>query len=182
MGLDELKREIIAQAEEEAQRMRTQAEEEARAVLDAARAEAAQKRAAADEETRRMLDVLQKRELAAAALESKKLLMGAKKEVLDEVFAKANDALAKLKPEERKGIVHELVKLAATEISIETVYCNARDKEFVTGYKAGGADIAGGIIAENKGGTLRVDYSFETLLAEAREHHLEELGRIVFKA
>ncbi len=181
MGLDELKREILAQAQSDADRVVKQAREEADAILAAARAEAEAKRQAAEDETRRVMEMLEKRELAATALESKKLLMSAKKQVLDEVFERAKQSLAKLGAAERKAIVQSLVKRASEEIAIETVYASARDKELLSGYKTADAPIMGGIIAESKDGTVRADYSFETLLGELRDRSLEELGRIVFK-
>ena len=41
-------------------------------------------------------------------------------------------------------------------------------------------DIAGGLVAENKEKTVRVDYSFETLLDGIKENELQNISKILF--
>ncbi len=182
MGLDELKTEIIGKARGEARRIVGAAQQEADALHARAEADAQRKRAAADAETGHAIEALRQREHAAAALERKKRLMAAKRQVLDEAFAEAERRLAALPAADRRRLLDGLLARAASEIDVARVRCNDKDTTAITGIETVPAEIAGGLIAENGDATLCVDCSFETLLDETREKRLEELARILFPA
>ncbi|MEK6876839.1 MAG: V-type ATP synthase subunit E family protein, partial [Nanoarchaeota archaeon] len=60
------------------------------------------------------------------------------------------------------------------------VYCNKNDAKLVKGFKAESSDITGGLIAENADGTVRVDYSFDTMLQNVKENELQKISKILF--
>ena len=180
MGLEELQQEILNQAEAEAKRILDQARTEATMITNAARADAETKRHQSAEETKRLLTQMRRREEATAGLEEKRSLMAARKAVMDEAFHKAEQRFAALPAPERKRLIESLLKKASTEIRAARGYCNPRDASAITSVPTSPAEIIGGLIAENADGTLRIDLSFETLLAEIREKHLAEIAGVVF--
>ena len=40
--------------------------------------------------------------------------------------------------------------------------------------------MTGGLIAENKDGTVRVDYSFDTMLQTIKENELQSINKVLF--
>ena len=181
MGLNELKQEIISQAESEAKKIISDAEKKAEEIRKDTNVEADQKRKKVEDDTKKIIDMIQRREVAATSLEAKKKMMAVKKEVLDTVFEKVADRLANLSDTERNKIIQVLLNKAAEEIDVKKVYCNKNDEQFINGFDVHVEEILGGIIAENNDATLRVDYSFEALLDDVREKNLSELVKILFK-
>ena len=112
MGLEELQKEIITKAEGEASKILAQANAEADKIKDSARSEVAVKKEKADQETKKILEMIEKREVASTSLESKKLMMGAKRDVIEEVFSKAEKKLGKLPKADRQKIIESLLKKA----------------------------------------------------------------------
>ncbi len=180
MALNELKEEIINKANEEAEKIRKEAETKAEEIVAAAKKNAQGYLDKAKEETDKIIEVLQRREVASAALEAKKKMMAAKKNMIDSVFASVVEKLKKMPKKERKALIEKMLKSASKQIKLAVVYCNELDAGFVKGYKTVKQDMLGGIIGETSDGLLRVDYSFETLLDEIREKHLSEIVSELF--
>ena len=47
-------------------------------------------------------------------------------------------------------------------------------------FNAKAVDIIGGLIAENKDGTVRVDYGFDTMLQNIKENELQSINKVLF--
>ena len=117
---------------------------------------------------------------AATRFESKKLFLVFRKEFMENMFSMAKERLSKLPESERSSHIKKLLQKANSELKVAVVYCNKKDAKFVTGYKVKEADIIGGIIAESENGEIRVDYSYETLLAQIKDSLLPELNKLLF--
>ncbi|MFC1754733.1 V-type ATP synthase subunit E family protein, partial [Thermoproteota archaeon] len=76
-----------------------------------------------------------------------------------------------------------LVDQAKKEIEVEYVYANRNDQKIIDripGVKFREGDFSGGIIAENKDGSIRVDYSFEELLDSIEKENMQEIAAKLF--
>ena len=60
------------------------------------------------------------------------------------------------------------------------IYCSKKDVKFLKGLDAKPVEIAGGLIAENREKTIRVDYSFETLLQGIKESEMQHINKLLF--
>ena len=69
---------------------------------------------------------------------------------------------------------------AKNDIEVAKIYCNKKDLKVLKDFKAEAADITGGLIAENKEGTVRVDYSFDTMLQNIKENELQSINKVLF--
>ena len=69
---------------------------------------------------------------------------------------------------------------AKDDIGGENLYCNKNDAKFMKDFNAEAIDIMGGLIAENKDGTVRVDYSFDTMLQNIKENELQSINKVLF--
>ena len=73
-----------------------------------------------------------------------------------------------------------LLEKAKSDIEVAKVYCSKKDAKFVKGFDANPIDIIGGLIAENKERTIRVDSSFDTMLESIKEKELQGINKLLF--
>ncbi len=180
MGFEQLQKAVLQNAEKEAGKLLDQAEKEKKEMISKAEADVKALKKRSDEETQRLIEALQKKGIAQSQLEVKKMLLMARKEMIDRVFDEANRKLEKsLKKEERKELLLKLKKKAEKEIEVGKLYCARADMGFFKG--AVSREISGGLIAESKDGTTMVDYSFGTRLEEIKEKNIKEITGTLFR-
>lgn len=180
MGLETVKEEILNSAKEQSNSLIVEARKEANRIMKEAEKKIEEMREKSESETKRMLDTIKRQELASAELESKKILLNAKKQIIENVFAEAKKRLENLDDKKRELYIKKLLEKAKNDIEISNVYCNKKDAKFLKGRNAEPTNIIGGLIAENKEKTVRVDYSFETLLQSVKENELQNINKILF--
>lgn len=187
MGLEEVKKEIMDDAQKEADRIIKDGEIEARKVhSDTLRSIDAYKLQRA-EQTKAMLETLEKRELAQAEFDVRKKLLNKKKELVGQVMEAVKEEIKKLPKAEQANDLKILVGAAKKEIDVAVVYASARDvpelkkmKE-TKGITAKAKEMLGGIIAETADQSISVDYSYEQILEAVKEKNLQEIGNLLFR-
>ena len=164
--------EILAQARAEAERMLS----EIRAEGERAVAEASQR--AQEAASRKKVQ-----DLARADLESRKSVLTAQKEALDEVYQRALARLSTIR--ENRAFLGVLLK--ANEAEWRTggrVYSNAKDaslvKELAGKAYAGTIDCAGGVVIESADGTRRVDLRYESILRDVWSDSVREVAEVLW--
>ena len=100
--------------------------------------------------------------------------------MLVQVGEAVREQLQSLPAEKRRAFVQRFLTLAGNQIEVSRVIVNAQDAKYVTSHTAKQGPIGGGLIAENSDGTLRVDYSIETLLMQASTDALPEVAEELF--
>ena len=180
MGLEAVKEEIIRNAKRQEEELLAEAREQARKILDEAKKKALELKEKTEAETKKLLELMKKQEAASAELEAKKMMLEAKKSLMDKVFEKARQRIEKLEPKKREAFMQSLLEKAKNEISIGKIYCSKKDAKSLKEYKTEHADIICGLIAENEDGTIRVDYSFDTMLQSIKESWLQEINKTLF--
>ncbi|MEK6983669.1 MAG: V-type ATP synthase subunit E family protein [Nanoarchaeota archaeon] len=180
MGLEAVKEEIIRSAKQQESAMLAEARKESNRILKEAEAKIEELRAKSDAETKKTIEVIKKQTTAASNMESKKMLLEAKKEVIEMIFAEVKKRLETLDDKKREWYIKRLIDKARNELEIALVYCNKKSAKFVKEFTAEPIDIAGGLIAENKEGTIRLDYSFETMLESIRDSELQSVNKLLF--
>ena len=180
MGLEAIKEEILSNAKEQANSSIAEARKEANRIMKEAERKIEEMKEKSDIEIKKMLDAIKRQELASAELENKKMLLEAKKQIIEGVFIEAKKRLENLDDKKRESHLKKLLERAKNDIEIEYVYCNKRDTKFLKGFNVETANIIGGLIAENKERTIRVDYSFETLLQSIKENELQNINKLLF--
>jgi len=180
MGLEAVREEIIRSARKQEEELLAEARGQARKILDEAEKKSWELKEKSDAEAKKLLDLMKKQETASADLEAKKMMLEAKKGIMDKVFEKARQKIEKTEPKKREAFMQSLLEKAKSEIGIGKIYCNKKDAKALKGYKTEHADIICGLIAENEDGTIRVDYSFDTMLQSIEERWLQEINKILF--
>lgn len=191
MALDAVVSEIRNKGIKEAEAIKADGKAEADVILAEAQENVIAIKTAAEEEANRQADYIVNQEVAAANLAVKREVLNAQKAVLDEVYAEVVAAIAALPADFHKKAVRELCKLAAKELGEGVFYCNERDVpaledalsslKTLSGFSlAGTKDISGGIIAESGDGTLQLDFSYPTFIAEVWETGLKDASEVLF--
>src|SRR5438046_1777355 len=147
MGLETVIEDVLAQGRSEAEEIHRATVAERERILRDARAEGAKLLAQREQEGRQAAERLRVQALARAELESKKIVLSAQKELLDEVYAKVLDRLGRM--EESRDWLAALLRANTEEWRKGKVYSNARDAETVRSIVganfAGTIDCVGGV-------------------------------------
>jgi len=180
MGLEEVETEILAVANQKGEEILSEGKKEAHALLHDAeeRVNAYKKKLKIHED--QLFSEMETLVIASAQTEAKKLLLDSKKEVLDEAFQAAFEKILGAGEANRKEYLRKHLEKAKKEITIATIYCNAKDAKYFKEYPCKETPMQGGFIAENKEGTVQVDYRFETLLDTIKEKELHKLAELLF--
>lgn len=165
--------EILAEARAERERMLSDVREEGRKAREEAEARARQAT-----ERRRI------QELARAELESRRIVLAAQKDALDEVYRRALARLSGLA--EGEAILRALLKANEREWRSGRVYASAKDEAAVRGIVgdrfAGRIEGAGGVVIEASDGTRRVDLRYESILRDVWDDAVKEVADILWPA
>ena len=130
---------------------------------------------------RKDLEMPQGKLSAQVSHASVEAVLKSKKAVIDEVFAQVTKALENLDLKKRESLLKKLQSKVEQELGGATIYCNKKDAKILKGAKPYESEILGGIIAENQSSTIRVDYSFETMLETIRESEMQNINRVLFE-
>ncbi|MGI0148509.1 MAG: V-type ATP synthase subunit E family protein, partial [Thermoplasmata archaeon] len=151
-------------------------------ILQEARSEGAKLLERREREAKQAAERLRIQALARAELESKKIVLSAQKELLDEVYAKVLDRLGRIA--ESGEWLRNLLQANAAEWRNGKVYCNARDADTVrsiVGANLGGTiDCVGGVVIESADGSHRTDLQFETLLADIWRDSIRDVAEVLW--
>ncbi len=184
MGLKNVQEEIVAEAANKAEALLAQARKDAKGIIDQAKKEVADYHKDAERHASEMQEAMERKMVAAAKFDTQRLVMNVKEEVMSEVMARARDTFINLKDAERKDFLNSLLSKARKEIDVASIGVNKKDISLVSGTMASiqvnALPIAGGLIAQNKEGTVSVNLSVEELLASAHGEMLVEISGVLF--
>lgn len=182
MGLDAIVEEIKAKGKAEADRISGETYQEVSKIIAEAQSQAAKIKAAKQEAVQKEISRLRQQELSSANLEVKRAKLNARKEILDEVYEKAKEALIKLPAEKNKKLLKSIIEKNAANST--RIYSNSKDKPMIKKITnldyAGEIDCIGGVMIENEDGTEYLDFRYDTLLKNISEQSLKQVSDILF--
>ncbi|RUM34219.1 MAG: V-type ATP synthase subunit E [Archaeoglobus sp.] len=186
MPLEVVIEEIQKKGGEQVQQIINEAKAEAEEIIAEAKAEAEEIINKAREDAEKEAERYRRQEISSVNLEMKRLLLNKRKEVLEEVFKLVEDRIKKMDPEEKKRLLSKLID--SCELEEAVVYSNKDDENAVRevisgkkGYRYGGnIDCLGGVILESTDGEVRINLTFDDLLAQVYENKMSEVSKILF--
>lgn len=183
MALEVVIEAILEKARKEATEVVNEAKREAEKTLAAAREEGEKIIEQRKQDASLEAERLNVQELARAELESKRIVLVAQKEVLDEVLARARARLAELS--NNVDVLRALLKKSEKEWKEGKVYSSARSADVVRGLVgsrfAGTVDCLGGLVIESADGKSRTDLRYETILAEIWRDSVREVAETIWQ-
>ena len=180
MGLEAVKEEVIRTAKEQETIMAAEARKEASRLLKETEEKISEMKQRSEEEAKKIIDTIKKQAAASAEMEVKKMLLETKKQIIENVFAEAQKRLENLDDKKREALIKKLFDRAKKEIEVESVYCSKKDLKFIKEAAVESIGIVGGLIAENKEKTIRVNYSFESMLESIKNTELQNINKLLF--
>lgn len=184
MGLEDVKKEILKQAENTAQQQREEAEEEANRILAEAEDEAEAIRSDIIDDAEEQVDQIRRQKIASARMDAKKQELAAKQDVMDEAYDQLEQRVHDLDKDRKVELIGSVLDELETEHDIGHVYVPHGFKKAVNGLTDATVsirdDLEDGVIVEDSSGDLSFNYSFATVLETIRKENRQELADTLF--
>jgi V/A-type H+-transporting ATPase subunit E len=183
MGLEELKEEILEKANAFARKLIDEGNWEAGKIAKETDAQVRDLLEKSDLETSKLIESMERKEVSGAEFDAKKAKLDMKKEMVEKAFSNVEASLSEMPEKKREQYIRKLVEKAKKEIEVAFVYAKSDDRKIIekmSGVKYKPADITGGIIAENKDGSIRVDYSYDEMLDSIKKESMQEIAEKLF--
>jgi V/A-type H+-transporting ATPase subunit E len=191
MSLDTVVEDIRDEARARAEEIRDEADAEAEEIIAEAEADAEQIREEREQEVERTIEQEREQKLSSAKLEAKQNRLEAKRDILQDVRADVETAIAEL-DDGREELTRALLDDAAEEFdegADVAVYGRADDQDLLEsildeydGFEyAGEYECLGGVVAESENSRVRVKNTFDSILEEVWEDNLREISERLFE-
>lgn len=182
MGLEIVVKDIMDSAKAEVSKLEREADAEASLILEDARQNAkkiiGERLAKAEDDIQKM----RQQEVSSANLEVKRTLLNARKELLEDVYTRAERSISAFSSEKNEELLRSIIK--NNEASGKRIYSNAASEKIVKKLSsleyAGNIDCLGGVVIENEDGTVRLDYTYDVILKGVNEQLLKQTSDILF--
>lgn len=184
MSLEKVVEDILRRGEERKQEIIRQGEREREEHVAQAEVQIAEHREKSSRRAESQISQMEQQELSSAELESKKALLAAQRQVMDELKAQVLVEVAHYPEDKRRAMYARLVGRAKAELGECYVYSNASDKPLLKlppGMSVGGViECRGGLVFESKDRAVRLDYRFESMLEEVWSKKIQEIYSSLF--
>ena len=184
MALDSVKMEISKSADASAAAIRAEADEEIKKIMSEAEAQIAIIEENEKKRLEEAIERLGRQEISSAELESKKIVLAKKKEILAKAFDGALASLESASADDKLAQYKQMVESAKSVIKKPKAYLAPGD-EFTAeqlGVSSVEVDsrITGGIILEDEDGDVQVDMQYRTILQGIWDREIKSLSDILF--
>ena len=191
MSLDTVVEDITEQAHARAEEIREEAEAQATEIVESANDDAERILEEAEEEAERQIEREREQRLSSAKLEAKQERLEARRDTLEMVRERAEDAIAELSGDRREELTRALLEASSAqfdESDTVRVYGRADDEELLEsileaydGYEyAGEHDCLGGVVVESDASRVRVNNTFDSVLEDVWEDNLKAINSRLF--
>ena len=184
MALDDVKLEITRSAEQKAAAIMAEADAEVATIMEAAEQEISATKAKEDKRLAESIERLKRQELSSAELESKKIVLAKKKEILGRAFDETLASLENASAEDKLQVYKKMVASGKSVIANPKVYvpagCNVSAADLGVSEVIPSEKIVSGIILENDDGSLQVDMQYRTILQSVWDREMKTLSDILF--
>jgi len=184
MALDEVINSITEAARAKAGELIQEAEKEKAAILHQADEKVSTRRLAQQKELEGALKRLKQQEISSAELEAKRVILNAKKDVLDKSFQAALGSLLNMDEGNRGRIYWKILDGGKTGIKSPKVYCPRGESKLISGVSGLSGieetDMEAGLVLEDVSGKVRLDYRFRILLESVWDKELKNVSNILF--
>ncbi|MFB6180710.1 MAG: V-type ATP synthase subunit E family protein [Candidatus Nanohalobium sp.] len=179
MGLEEVKSDILEDARQEADEIIEEAEEEKKEILEDANQEAEKIREDSREEISEEKEALRKKRLPEARMKAKQEKLQAKQDELDKVFENFRETLESLDKEELEAFYESVMEKVDFDVGL--VEGSEEFEDFVDERKRDFKVVdKPGVVLVSEDGSLRRDFSFESVVDDFRENFRKDVAGVLF--
>ena len=180
MGLEEVKSDILKEAQQKSDEIIEQAESEKEEILEEANQEAEKIRDKKDQEIKQEKDALEKQELSNARMKSKQKKLKAKQKELDRAFEEFRDELEDLDEDERKAFLENVME--ETDFEVSKIMGNEEFNDAVDERKVSFEEFdREGLVLVSEDGSMRRDFTFDRIVENFRSEYRKDIAGILFE-
>lgn len=184
MALDKVRDEINKSAADAAKEIEMSADAEVKKILADADKEISEINKREEKRLSESKARLQRQEISSAELESKKIVLAKKNEILARTFKETLEQLESAPADKKLEQYKMMIEASKTVIPSPKVYIGPSDKFTASdlGVSSVSVDdrIKAGIILENDDGTVQVDMQYKTILQTIWDRETKNLTEILF--
>ena len=176
MGLQEVKDEILNEAEQKASRIKEEGENEAEEIINDAEARAEKIKEENKEGIEKEKKALEKKKVSKAEMDAKKKIQEAKQDSVEKTFEAFSDRLNDLSDDELEAFVENAIEEANFEV--ENIQGSEEFEEFVEG-EFEEIDEKG-LILESSDGKKSLNLTFQRIIEDFRRNNRGDTAKILF--
>ena len=189
MSLETVVEDVRDEARARATEIREAAEAEAEEILAEAEADAEQLREARLAEVDRQIEQEREQALSSATLEAKQERLGARRDVIEDVYDAVEESIADVDGDRRRELTEALLEATLAEFDDETVTVSTRaaDVDLLESLLEGRnaevgepVDCLGGVVAESDASRVRVNNTFDSILESVWDDELKQVSERLF--
>jgi V/A-type H+-transporting ATPase subunit E len=182
MGLEIVVKDIQEGAKAEVSRIKAEGDAKASEIINEAKE--TQKKMLGDSLAKAEEDLqsLHQQVISSANLEVKRITLNKRKELLDTVYNQTVEKIKSMPASKKEELLKTIInkheasgaKIYSSKDSEETV------KKLTSLSYAGNIDSIGGVVLENKDGTIRLDFTYDSILKSVYERSLKQISDILY--
>lgn len=192
MGIEVVLEEIREKGKKEVEETRRDTQKQVEEILSQGQARVKELERGMEEELEKQVSHIMNQEISAANLGAKRLLLTVQKELFEQVKEETLSSILK-KPESfHRGAMEKLLLQAGKEIREGSISASERHLPLVKEILAKHPELAslrlgepqaieGGIIAESRDGSLKIEYSYRSILEKVWAEKLKEVSDVLFR-
>ena len=186
MALESVTKEIEAEAQARAAVILKQRDDEVRAINEKADAQIAEMKEKQDKKVAETVGNLARQERSSAELESKKVVLSKKKEVLNRAFETSLRDLENMPADKKLAYYKAMVASAKDVIPEPKAVISVNDKFSAADLGVSSVEqsskVRSGIILQSEDGKIEVDMQFSVLLKSVWDSNIKEISEILFES
>ena len=182
MGLDIVVKDIQEGARAEVSRIKTEGDAKASEIINEAKE--VQKKMLGDSLAKAEEDLqnLHQQVISSANLEVKRITLNKRKELLDKVYNQTIETIKSMPASKKEELLKYIInkyeasgaRIYSSKASEETV------KKMTSLTHAGNIDCIGGVVLENEDRTVRLDFTYDSILKNVYERSLKQISDILY--
>jgi V/A-type H+-transporting ATPase subunit E len=181
MGLDEVRTEIIDEAESRAEVIREEAEARRDELLEDAQDTADEIVEQAKQEAEQEAEALRKKKLSSARMDAKKQRLGAREELLDDVYSQFRDEVQEIDDDTAADLLESALDRLDNDIDIGTVHTRSAHQDLAESYGAFAETDVRGLIVETADGSRQFDMRFDEITEQTISENRKDVSKVLFE-
>ena len=185
MSAEKIIEQIKKDSEKEIKQIQADTAKQRKEIMIKARKEAENEAKKILENGKKINDNKKKVLISKAKQESKRQIIKAKEEVIEECFIKAQQRLSQIKGREYEDLLKKLVKNGIEKLgkNCKVLISRQTDKKIMKEYDLeiiGKTDASGGVILKSADGRVTLDYTLDGILKRDKQRIRIKVGKLLF--
>jgi V/A-type H+-transporting ATPase subunit E len=181
MGLDEVRNEIIAEAESRASVIREEAEARKEEMLEAAQNKADDLVEEATQNAEAEAESLRQKKLSSARMQAKKERLAAREELLDEVYEQFTDRVHDIDDDREAELLESALNDLSDDVDIGTVYTRSVHQDLAEEHGDFEEKDIHGMIVETADGARRFNMRFDEIAEQTIDENKKAVSSVLFE-